>query len=111
MLLKRNFLVLIGLFLLLSCATTPKTPEQTLYAAGWTLVGATNSVADLHQSGVLVGQDYQNAKDILQQAEAAYKVARDSIAAGNPANASTYIALLQSLLLQLSAFLQAHGGK
>jgi len=95
----------------MGCSTQPKGSTQTVYAAGWTLVGATNSVADLHQSGALKGADYENAKGILQQAEAAYKLSRDSLAAGNTVNATNYLNLAQQLLLQLSAFLQSKGVK
>ncbi len=101
--------LILGL-MLNSCATAPKGATQTVYAAGWTLVGATNSVADLHQSGVLKGQDYEKAKAVLMQAEAAYKDARAATAQGKPADAQSYILLTQQLLNQLAAYLQAHGG-
>ena len=92
------------------CATTPKGPTQTVYAAGWTLVGATNSVADLHDAGTLKGQDYETAKQILAQATTAYQSAQAAVQQGKPADAATYITLLQTLLNQLAAYLQAHGG-
>lgn len=96
---------------LVGCATTPKGPTQTVYTAGWTLVAATNAVADLKDSGTLKGQDLVTAKDILAQANTAYMSARAALQQGKPADAQTYLELLQTLLNQLAAYLQAHGAK
>lgn len=97
--------------LLISCAVAPKGPTQTVYAAGWTLVGATNSVADLHDAGTLKGADYEKAKEILGQATTAYASARAALAQGKPADAQNYITLAQTVLNQLAAYLAAHGAK
>ncbi len=96
---------------LVGCATAPKGPTQTVYAAGWTLVGATNSVADLHDAGTLKGADYEAAKTILAQASTAYSSARAAVAQGKPAEAQDYIRLAQSFLNQLAAYLNSHGAK
>jgi hypothetical protein len=93
------------------CATQPKGPTQTLYSAGWTLVGATNAVADLHDSGQLTGANYATAKGLLEQATTAYQTAKAATQQGKPADAATYLTLLQTLLLQLSTYLSEHGGK
>lgn len=93
------------------CATAPQGPTQTVYTAGWTLVAATNSVADLQQSGQLKGQDLATAKETLNQANTAYMSARAALSQGKPADAQTYLTLLQTLLNQLAAYLQAHGAK
>lgn len=91
---------------LVSCAgVTPKDQTQVIYSAGWTLVGATNSVADLHDAGVLKGNDYTQAKDTLQQATTAYQSAKAALAQGKTADATTYIRVAQAALNQLAAYL------
>ena len=107
---KQFFLALL-LVCMVACATTPSGSTQTIYAAGWTLVGATNSVADLHDAGTLKGADYDQAKAILAQASAAYKTAEGLATSGNTADAQAKIVALQAILNQLAAYLQAHGGK
>lgn len=106
---KRYFLALCAAALLLgACAgTTPKDVTQTVYVAGWSLVGATNSVADLHDAGMLKGADYDNAKLLLAQATTAYQSAR---AAKSPTDAAGYIRLAQSLLTQLAGYLASKEG-
>jgi hypothetical protein len=106
-----KFLLLALLLVTLGCATTPKGPTQTVYAAGWTLVGATNSVADLHDSGLLKGADYDQAKQLLGQATTAYQTAKAFVLQGKTSDAASQIVVLQTLLNQLAAYLQAHGGK
>lgn len=105
--------LLLGLWAcaLVGCATAPKGPTQTVYTAGWTLVAATNAVADAKDSGALKGQDLENAKAILGQAETAYRSARAALQQGKPVDAQTYLMLLQGFLNQLAAYLQAHGVK
>lgn len=105
----RSFFLLLFVVALFGCATTPKDTTQVVYAAGWTLVGATNSVADLKDAGVLKGNDLANAKTILAQAETAYTSARAALKNGKPADAASYIRLAQSLLNQLAALLAAQG--
>lgn len=99
-------LLVILCLLFTACATTPKDQTQVIYSAGWTLVGATNSVADLHDSGVLKGSDYDNAKAILAQATTAYQSARS---AKSPTDAAGYIRIAQGLLNQLAAYLASRG--
>ena len=93
-----------------SCAIMPKSTTEKVYSVGWTLVGATNSVADLHDAGTLTGPAYDRAKAVLLEAHAAYKTARASLTNGKPIDAEHYLALAQTLLNQLSAYLRAHGG-
>jgi hypothetical protein len=95
----------------LGCATKPVGTTQTIYAAGWTIVGATNSVADLHDSGQLKGADYEKAKEILAQATAAYKNAESLAIAGKVSDAESAIRLAQSTLNQLAIYLTAKGVK
>ena len=92
------------------CSIMPQSTTQKVYSVGWTLVGATNSIADLHDSGTLTGENYEQAKTLLLQAHTAYKTARASLVGGQPANAEQYLTLAQTLLNQLSAYLRAHGG-
>lgn len=102
-------LLFIGLAMFYGCQTVPKDTTQGVYAAGWTLVGATNSVADLKDAGVLKGEDLANAKSILDQAETAYRSARAALKQGKPNDAASYIRLAQSLLNQLASLLAAQG--
>lgn len=105
-----SFVLLCILAVLVGCATTPKDTTQTVYAAGWTLVGATNAVADAKDAGLLKGEDLANAKQVLAQSEAAYRSATAALKQGKPEDAVGYIRLAQSLLNQLAAYLAAHGG-
>ena len=115
--LSNPFVYLTALYLavalaLASCAgVSPKGVTQDLYAAGWTLVGATNAVADLHDSGTLTGANYAKAKDLLAQSEAAYKGARTALSGGNTVDAAGYIRIAQSVLNQLAAYLAAREAK
>lgn len=100
--------------LLWSCTSAPVTPKdatQTLYATGWTLVGATNSVADMHDSGVLKGEDYTTAKNILKEATDAYKSGKAAFGQGKTSDATTYIRLAQTALNKLAAYLAAKEAK
>lgn len=92
-------------------AATPQSATQIVYAAGWTLVGATNSVADLHDAGRLTGDNYQKAKSLIGEANAAYVIAKTSLAQGKPADAQSQILAAQQLLTQLAAYLAAQGVK
>lgn len=101
------YLLLLVLFLAACAGATPRDTTQTLYAAGWTLVGAANSVADLHDAGTLKADDYENAKQILAQATTAYQSARTALRDGRPTDALGYIRIAQGLLNQLAAYLAA----
>jgi hypothetical protein len=103
--------VVIIMMAMTGCATTPKGTTQTIYAAGWTLVGATNSVADLHDAGKLKGADYDKAKEILGQATVAYKQAESLAVAGKTADAQASIQAAQSILNQLALYLASKGVK
>jgi hypothetical protein len=105
------YLVLIAALLLGACATKPVGTTQTIYAAGWTLVGATNSVADLHDSGKLTGASYDKAKEILGQATVAFKQAESLAVAGKTTDAQASIQAAQSILNQLAVYLAAKGVK
>ena len=103
---------LLGLALLLAlvaCATYPRDSNQLAYTVGWTLVGATNGVADLHDSGLLKGEDYETAKSILDGATKAYQVMRAAIRRGDLAEASAQERIIKSLLDKLPKLLP-HGG-
>jgi hypothetical protein len=93
-----------------ACTTVPKGVTQTLYSAEWTLVGAANSVADLHDGGTLHGQDYENAKALILQAKAALDSAKAARTGGDTAGAAQYLKAAQALLNQLAAYLAAHHG-
>jgi hypothetical protein len=43
---------LLCMLVMAGCATTPKDATQTIYSVGWSLVGATNSVADLKDAAL-----------------------------------------------------------
>ena len=106
LILKRHWLTLCAALLLIgACATAPKDVTQTVYVAGWGLVGATNSVADLHDAGTLKGADYAPAKDVLAHATTAYQSARTALTSGHPNDAATYIRTAQALLTQLAGYL------
>lgn len=102
-------LLLVLALVLTACATTPKGTTQTLYAAEWTLTGAANSVADLHDGGTLKGADYDNAKGVLTQAKAALDSAKVAAAHGDATGAAQYLQIAQSVLNQLAAYLASHG--
>lgn len=105
----KRLLVIVAL-VLSACATYPKDVTQTLYSAEWTLVGAVNSIADLHDGGTLKGQDYENAKALAIQANAALDSAKAARSAGDTVGAAQYLRAAQALLNQLAAYLTAHGG-
>ncbi len=105
----KKFLIAMVLALA-ACATTPKGTTQTLYSAEWTLTGAANSVADLHDGGTLTGKSYEDAKGVLLQAKAALDSAKAAAAKGDATGAAQYLQIAQSVLNQLAAYLAAHGG-
>lgn len=92
------------------CAgVTPKGPTQIVYSAEWTLIGAANSVADLHDGGTLTGKAYDDAKGAILQAKAALDAAKVAKASGDAATAEGKIRIAQSILNQLAAALAAKG--
>ena len=104
---------LLGLALLLAlvaCATYPRSSNELAYTVGWTLVGATNSVADLHDSGVLKGEDYEAAKSILDKATKAYQAMRAALKRGDLAEASVQEKIIKSILDKLPKLLPNGGG-
>ena len=106
--LTRSLALALLLALLASCATYPKGEAQILYSAGWTLVGATNSVADLHDAGLLKGEDYEKAKLILDRATDIYHVARQKLRGDDPQGAAAQAKLLLALLEDLAKFLDKY---
>lgn len=102
-------LLLLALAGLVACATGPKNLTEGTYAAGQVLIAATNSVADLHEAGMLKGADYEKAKDVLNQATAAYGQAKQAVLDHRPQDAQSYLRLAQSLLNQLAGHLIARG--
>ncbi len=104
-------LLLVAFLVACAGAATPKDATQTIYSVGWTLVGATNSVADLHDAGTLKGQDYENAKATLKSVNESYASARAALGKGDSQGALTYLRLAQTLLNQLAATLAAREAK
>lgn len=117
---------LLVLLLALSCLgmscsenTRPENTTEKLFVAQWSLVGATNAVADL--KGTLSADDYQNAKDIVLRAAIVLDCAK--FASGVPGatapaacpivpdgSAASYLALLNSLLLEAARHTTSGGG-
>jgi hypothetical protein len=102
---KRHWLVLcVAILLVGACATPPKTPTQDIYVIESSFISAVNAVADLHDSGILHGSDYDNAKALVKQADAALKSARTSAQAGDATKTTFYLNTLTSLLSQLALY-------
>lgn len=109
--------ILCGCASLSTQQTLPANTTEQLLVAQWSLVGATNAVADL--KGTISQADYDNAKSIVLGAATALSCAKG--AAGikvNPAptcpqipdkSVVGYIALANSLLLQAANYYAKRG--
>lgn len=107
----RFYLVISCLGLMLcGCVANPKTVGQDIYMAKWALVGAVNSVADAHDSGVLKGQDYEAAKEAAKTTKATLDSAQSALGQGKPASALEYLQVARGLLRRLANYVTASGG-
>lgn len=86
----------------------PKSPTQTVYALEVSLTTATNALADLHNAGVVVGDNYRIAYDIQRRASATLKEAKAAAMAKDATKSEVLLHTLASLIEQLATY---NGGK
>lgn len=107
----KNLLVVLC-FVLTACAATgtpaPQTPMQNLYVLEQSVVIAVNALADVHDSGKLVGPNYEKAKVVETQIHTALDSAKKAAAVGDTTNEQVYLTTLNDLLNQLVVY---NGGK
>lgn len=87
---------------------TPKTPTQDVYAAEVSLTTAANALADLHNAGVVVGANYDTAKQIELRAHATLLDARAAATAKDATKTSVLLGTVAGLIDQIAVY---NGGK
>jgi hypothetical protein len=87
---------------------TPQSPTQMVYAAEVSLTTATNALADLHNAGVVTGDNYIMAKSIELRAHATLLQARAAATAKDATKTQVLINTVIGLIDQIAIY---NGGK
>lgn len=91
-----------------SSFVAPKSATQTVYALEVSLTTATNALADLHNAGVVTGDNYAKAFAIQKQAVATLMLARNAATAKAGDKLQVYLTTLSGLIDQIAIY---NGGK
>lgn len=91
-----------------SAVVAPQSATQTIYALELSLTVATNALADLHDAGVVVGDNYDMAVGIQRRAHKTLLDARAAVTAKNTTSAQVLLRTLSSMIDQMATY---NGGK